>query len=105
MPYSPASNLDSVASQASPVSHIGFRIFWKPPTLPGFSRYTKRLSSTARCEFRSGSQIFIKVSGRKLAISEFLAWRLGSNYRRPVRNLIISSKRQFAVEPTTSSRA
>jgi hypothetical protein len=34
------------------------------------------------------SQIFVKVSGRKLAISEFLAWRLGSNYRRPVRNLI-----------------
>ena len=38
---------------ASPVSRIGFRIFWKPPTLPGFSRCTNRLSSTARRKFRS----------------------------------------------------
>jgi hypothetical protein len=38
--------------------------------------------------FAPKSQIFVKVSGRKLAISEFLAWRLGSNYRRPVRDLI-----------------
>jgi hypothetical protein len=36
-----------------PVSRKGFRIFWKPPTLPGFSRCTKRLSSTAWCKFRS----------------------------------------------------
>ena len=38
-------------------------------------------------KFAPESQIFVKVSGRKLAISEFLAWRLGSNYRRPLRNL------------------
>src|SRR5690349_18665388 len=38
---------------ASPVSRIGFRIFWKPPTLPGFSRCTKRLSGRARCKFRT----------------------------------------------------
>jgi hypothetical protein len=73
---------------ASPVSRIGFRIIWKPPTLPGFSRCTKRLSSRHGTNFAPKSQIFVKVSGRKLAISEFLAWRLGSNYRRPVRDLI-----------------
>jgi hypothetical protein len=35
------------------VSRPGFRICWKPSTLPEFSRSTKRLSSTARCKFRS----------------------------------------------------